>query len=98
MHLATVFFSDNLGGNILYQWVEAAKDFLQEKSLRNTSHGSSNNVRGKVVVDNVANSSMPKIPIHDMDVPSITHGETITDRKSIFQGHAASVTSINQVK
>lgn len=31
-------------------------------------------------------------------VPHITHGETITDRKSIFQGHVAVVSSADDVK
>lgn len=29
--------------------------------------------------------------------PTVTHGTVITDRKSIFQGHAASVTSTEEV-
>jgi hypothetical protein len=29
--------------------------------------------------------------------PTVTHGTVITDRKSIFQGHAANVTSIEEV-
>lgn len=30
--------------------------------------------------------------------PEITHGEIITDRKSVFQGHAAAVRSIDEIK
>uniref|UniRef100_A0A1B6H196 RWD domain-containing protein n=1 Tax=Cuerna arida TaxID=1464854 RepID=A0A1B6H196_9HEMI len=84
-------YLDNIGESIIYQWVEATREFLQIKFLNK-------------------NISEPEPEIIDSDVkmisqePSIIrrleifHGEVITDRKSKFQGHAAVVTSVDQVK
>ena len=36
--------------------------------------------------------------LHDVDIPTIIHGEPFKDRKSIFQAHLAPVTSETQVE
>jgi hypothetical protein len=33
-----------------------------------------------------------------INCPDITHGEVIADRKSIFQGHAAQVQSVDDIQ
>lgn len=90
-------FSDNIGENILYQWVEAAREFLEEKGKLKSEDSV-----GIVAEDNI---NIANISLKDDfgegtsgSVPHITHGETITDRKSIFQGHVATVTSSDDVK
>ncbi|KAG8225827.1 hypothetical protein J437_LFUL005634 [Ladona fulva] len=32
------------------------------------------------------------------ETPPITHGEPITDRKSVFQGHSATIVTVGQVR
>lgn len=90
-NLLFCLLSENIGESILYQWIEAAKDVLQGKSKHNNTE---NHLEDLKDIDDPNTS----LNIKPADVPTITNGEIITDRKSVFQGHVATVTSVNQVK
>lgn len=46
----------------------------------------------------IENQEKSKINSTDNECQPITHGEVIFDRKSSFQGHVATVITINQVQ
>lgn len=91
-----LFFSRScVGENVIYQWVEK----IREESLN------LNRPEPKKVEDNHEDSSAnltenleESIKIENEKCPEIFHGEVIVDRKSSFQGHAAQVHSVDDVK
>lgn len=64
---------------------------LSAQSASSSSSSSSSSFPSSSASASPASSSHPA-------VPRIFHGETIADRKSIFQGHAARVENVEQVK
>lgn len=90
-------YAENAGDAILYQWIEKARDFLNEGIADIPEHDhdtnsdeeptpSSDVISAEKVVERVAEK------IH------ITHGEAIMDRKSTFQAHLAKVKSVDHAK
>ncbi|ETN75951.1 RWD domain protein [Necator americanus] len=79
---------ENLGSPIIYTWVMAIKNFLEAKGQKNREIESRD--FGPTV--SVEPSSCPL----DL-VPTIFHGEVLTDRKSHFQAHLARVFNKNEV-
>ncbi|KAG8246385.1 hypothetical protein J6590_086184 [Homalodisca vitripennis] len=80
-------YLENVGESVIYQWVEALREFLQDRYV------SGNNLK---FVEKVEDSSSPKLSNNNN--LKITHGEPVIDRRSIFQAHAAHITSVEQVK
>ncbi|XP_044149422.1 protein IMPACT [Bufo gargarizans] len=108
-------YVQNLGENILYQWVEKIREFLEEKSKTSVPGPSSIATTEETeTADDIASSS--ELRLDDLltcsvidgsfdtleglgkEVPSIFHGEPISDRRSTFQAHLAPVHSPGQVK
>ncbi|NP_001079068.1 protein IMPACT [Xenopus laevis] len=105
-------YLQNLGENILYQWVEKIREFLVEKSqtsdpgpsLKSTSEETDVGDDCEVSTDELTESFKNSM-IFGMnyssgveEIPPIVHGETISDRRSTFQAHLAPVVSPYQVK
>ncbi|XP_046676099.1 protein IMPACT-like [Homalodisca vitripennis] len=84
-------YLDNIGESIIYQWVEATREFLQMKFLNQTNCDPEPEIVDlDVNMISQETSIISRLEIH--------HGEVITDRKSKFQAHAAIITSVDQVK
>uniref|UniRef100_A0A1B6MFS3 RWD domain-containing protein n=1 Tax=Graphocephala atropunctata TaxID=36148 RepID=A0A1B6MFS3_9HEMI len=86
-------YLDNIGENVIYQWVEACREFLQGKNTNQKNHDSDDSR----VLPSDLTIEVNQEPIEISNL-QIFHGEVITDRKSIFQGHAAVINSVHQVK
>ncbi|KAK6619281.1 hypothetical protein RUM44_003663 [Polyplax serrata] len=83
-------YLQNIGQPVLFQWIDKIKEFLS--SLESSSATPQDSL--ETAADDC------KAPVVEATVSSIEicHGEQITDRKSTFQGHAATVLSINDVR
>ncbi|CAG9792389.1 unnamed protein product [Diatraea saccharalis] len=77
-------YIENIGETVIYQWVEKIREYLQSIKTEEPEK--------KVV--NVT----PSVEEMHVNCPEITHGDVIVDRKSVFQGHAAVVHSLEDVK
>lgn len=95
-------YLENIGESIIYQWIEKIKDILQSKvSLADVEEEETvckkkqkyryHKHKQKVVQETLV------VPLA-VQVPEIIHGEIITDRKSTFQGHVATITSVDEVR
>uniref|UniRef100_A0A803J3W9 Impact RWD domain protein n=1 Tax=Xenopus tropicalis TaxID=8364 RepID=A0A803J3W9_XENTR len=105
-------YLQNLGENILYQWVEKIREFLLGKSqtsdpgpcLKSTSEETDVDDDCEIPAEEL-NESFKNSMLFGLndssgveEIPPIIHGETITDRRSTFQAHLAPVVSPYQVK
>ncbi|XP_053620101.1 protein IMPACT-like [Plodia interpunctella] len=79
-------YLENVGETVIYQWVEKIREVL----LTMKSPEPVKKPQSPVETINMAQL--------EINCPPITHGEVIMDRKSSFQGHAAEVHSIEDVK
>ena len=80
---------------MIFQWVEKVRDIVQQmkkpESYLEVKH--ENMWREETSVEPFC------VPEETTDIGfEISHGLTITDRKSVFQGHLAVVTSVEDVK
>ncbi|KAM5158138.1 protein IMPACT [Mantella aurantiaca] len=107
-------FLQNLGDNILYQWVEKIREFLVDKSktsdpgptLKAATEetetddeiASSSELLNDLLANSVVCGHFDAFEDTEKEVPTIVHGEPISDRRSTFQAHLAPVTSPAQVK
>lgn len=74
---------------MLFQWIEKLKELLE--SWKGDAVDTEKKTEGLQESD----LRKDKVPIRDLKV---THGQLITDRKSVFQGHACTVTSQEDVR
>ncbi|XP_054714131.1 protein IMPACT-like [Uloborus diversus] len=95
-------YCSNAGESIIYLWIEKLKDFAYPMSFLHPQNTAADEV---IEEDNDAepsaalNSTEQEIlEIETDELPPIAHGEPITDRKSVFQAHAAKVLTVQQVK
>ncbi|XP_069477030.1 protein IMPACT isoform X3 [Ambystoma mexicanum] len=100
------------GESILYQWVEKIRELLVEKSWSVDSDGTTQKTTEEVDVNfedelaayqplqEITSPSAFLIFEHpeDEELPPVSHGEPITERRSTFQAHLAPVVSPKQVK
>ncbi|XP_069695439.1 protein IMPACT-like isoform X2 [Periplaneta americana] len=82
-------YLENIGETVIFQWVEKVRELLQQLQLQASSE------EEECVVDLPTECSDTKTK--STAGPEIIHGDTITDRKSVFQGHAAFVFSAEEV-
>ncbi|EEC14059.1 protein IMPACT [Ixodes scapularis] len=82
-------YCDHLGENILFDWVEIARKALLEGTLETRA--------GDVLVDPVALLEINS-EVDSTDEPEIFHGDTLEDRRSVFQAHLAEVHNLRQVE
>ncbi|KAG8225828.1 hypothetical protein J437_LFUL005635 [Ladona fulva] len=84
---------ENLGEPILFLWIDKLRSILQNKKEDVTAEENSELLPGESYSGEVELSREDEI----LETPPITHGETITDRKSVFQGHSATIVTVEQV-
>jgi len=88
-------YFDNLGECVVFLWVEQIRTFLQERS--DNIGDSEEFIESDISLEENLLSTALKNSRLD-DCPKIITGSTIEDRKSVFQGHTASVKSAADVK
>ncbi|XP_044576141.1 protein IMPACT-A-like [Cotesia glomerata] len=82
------------GGPVLYEWIEKIREELQkDKSCKIEQV-----IEHNEVVKKSPKSSKKSNEEKEEKIPEIYHGDVIVDRKSSFQGHAAQVFSVHDVK
>ncbi|XP_071441156.1 protein IMPACT-like isoform X2 [Hetaerina americana] len=86
-------YLENVGEPVLFQWIEKLRCILQKKCEQLNDESS----------NLAASSSLCEVRSAEsedchMEIPLITHGDIITDRKSVFQGHVAAVVTVDQVR
>lgn len=86
------YWCTHLGESILYDWVEIVQGFLVRQERNMSELGESL----PVAVEQLTLDDAPP-EVHHEDEPEIFHGETLVDRRSVFQAHLAAVTSPKQV-
>lgn len=105
-------YVQHVGESILYLWVESVREFLVEKSQSGEAedHQTDNITTEEEVIEDgedVPDFSALKLTenahffmdhLNDEEMPPIKHGNAITDRRSTFQPHLASVVTPRQVK
>ncbi|GFS90382.1 protein IMPACT [Nephila pilipes] len=91
---------ENIGESILYQWIVKIQDFIEGLKDRNSNLQNMKNCHSNFPVSIVSDSDKPDVVPQAVaeELPTVYHGEIITDRKSVFQGHAAAVLSVEQAK
>lgn len=93
-------YVDNLGECVVFLWVEQIRTYLQERRKDDSTECySSDLVDNKETVDTCLDEDLLATALHNSSLcPEITTGGTIEDRKSVFQGHTATVKSADDVK
>lgn len=82
---------DHLGENILFDWVEIARKALLGETLEERADDAPSLVEPVAQLD--INSEVDSV-----DEPEIFHGDTLEDRRSVFQAHLAEVHNLKQVE
>ncbi|XP_068175624.1 protein IMPACT isoform X2 [Antennarius striatus] len=106
-------YVEHVGESILYLWVEKIREFLLEKSQDSETADQPEKVNMTAEEEVDGEEEMPDFSTfklntedpqlfmehaYDEELPPIKHGNTITDRRSTFQPHIASVVTPRQVK
>lgn len=90
-------YLENIGETVIFQWVEKIRELLQQMQLpehfQEEEEGIEDWSEETYYVESV---SIPLKTAHKGF--EIIHGTTITDRKSVFQGHVAIVTTLEDVR
>lgn len=88
-------YIDNLGECVVYLWVEQIRTFLQKRSDSLCDNEDDENIdhslEENILATALLNSGLD-------NTPPIQTGNTIEDRRSVFQGHTAKVRSTDEVK
>ncbi|XP_050554443.1 protein IMPACT-like [Spodoptera frugiperda] len=84
-------YLENVGESVIFQWVEKIREVLQTiKPSKREMNRKKSRSKSKSPTESMTS-------LVESACPEITHAEVIIDRKSIFQGHAAEVHSIDDV-
>ncbi|XP_050554412.1 protein IMPACT-like [Spodoptera frugiperda] len=83
-------YNKHKGEIIVFRWVEEIRNFLFSVEPRQVRNKKTERKKVKSLTNGLCDLQAA--------CPDITHGEVITDRKSSFQGHAARVGSVDDVK
>lgn len=92
-------YLENLGQPVVFLWVECVRDFLnsRQEEIRQYEEDKEE-VLEEIVKQQQVFAEMQKREAVERSVcPVIVSGPTIEDRKSVFQGHTAVVTSQDEV-
>lgn len=103
MYIVFFFIHRTLvGETVIYQWIERIREELQCGEVPDEAVSNADEAveEAQMPVEQfVPETSGPQQCLNTKDdCPTIHHGEVIIDRKSSFQGHAAVVLSVTQVK
>ena len=82
-------YADNAGDPIVYLWAEKVKEFMQSRTIEKEEE----EVNHVTEVERKDEGSVSSV-----ECPVILTGDCIEDRKSVFQGHCAEVSSVDEVK
>nr|CAD7587549.1 unnamed protein product [Timema genevievae] len=85
-------YLENIGECVIFQWIEKIRELLQEQLFAKDQVEENEEVVEDLSV------KLDSVSIDTDELPEIIHGEIITDRRSVFQGHVARVFSTRQVK
>nr|CAD7437923.1 unnamed protein product [Timema bartmani] len=85
-------YLDNIGECVIFQWIEKIRELLQEQLFAKDQVEENEEVVEDLSV------KLDSVSVDTYELPEIIHGEIITDRRSVFQGHVARVFSTRQVK
>jgi len=89
-------YLDNLGESVIFLWVECLRDFLQNSLETSSTDNADEN--DAIISEEIQLIEALKESKIATEVPDIITGDTIEDRKSVFQGHTAVVKSLDEVK
>jgi len=90
-------YLDNLGESVIFLWVECLREFLQNRtSLETSSNDDAEN--DAMISEEIQLIEALKESRITTQCPEIVTGDTIEDRRSVFQGHTAVVKSLDEVK
>ena len=96
---------DNIGETVIYQWIEKARAWLQDKVAPHdsdqVSEVSETEVQDSKNISEEYWTNFTYQKENDSNIssgPNIIHGDPISFKKSTFQGHVASILSTDQVK
>jgi len=93
-------YLDNLGESVVFHWVEEIRTYLQERNDE-TVDSLESHVEQLQLSDALVSieNNLDATVLHGIQpCPEITTGGTIEDRKSVFQGHTATVKTPDDVK
>ena len=93
-------YLENMGQPVVFLWVEFVRDFLNSRreELRQYEEEKEEEVLEEIVKQQEVFAEIQKQDAVEWSVcPVIVSGPTIEDRKCVFQGHAAVVTSQDEV-
>nr|CAD7393074.1 unnamed protein product [Timema cristinae] len=85
-------YLENIGECVIFQWIEKIRELLQGQLFAKDQV-----VESEEVVEDLS-VKLDSVSVDTYELPEIIHGEIITDRRSVFQGHVARVFSTRQVK
>jgi len=87
-------YLENIGEDILFIWVEKAREFLQSQEGCDKPPDAVDAMEENIHAVAVTEDADAK----HVKCPQIVTGSPLEDRKSVFQGHAATVISLAEVK
>lgn len=92
-------YLENLGQSVVFLWVECVRDFLnsRQEELRQYEEEEEEVLEETVKQQEVFAEIQKQEAVARSVCPVIVSGPTIEDRKSVFQGHTAVVSSQDQV-
>ena len=92
-------YLDNIGESIVFHWVEHLRTFLQSRSENSDIRHDTDvaDITSKIAAEIQLSEALEKSKI-STQCPDIVTGDIIEDRKSVFQGHTATVKSVEDVK
>lgn len=90
-------YLDNIGECVVFLWIEEIRTFLQ--SIPSSDDSDSTPAGDKSSQSEESSSICDKLSsLEVVECPDIITGQCFEDRKSVFQGHVAVVTSVIEVK
>lgn len=92
---------DSIGETVLFQWIEKAREWLQDKATPGESQASHSDVEDEEQIPEENWTDFKYQKETSTNVSSglnIIHGDPISFKKSTFQGHVATIISTDQVK
>ncbi|KAJ1519947.1 hypothetical protein ONE63_004181 [Megalurothrips usitatus] len=101
-------YLDNIGETVIFQWVEKAREWLQDRvAVKDAVTAASASFEEVEELENFDGGheiwtkyyeKEDQVSEETLPGPKIIHGDPISFKKSTFQGHVANVTSVDQVK
>lgn len=91
-------WADHAGESILHLWIDKLREYLQSRASAKLEEAEASSKKNDEPSPNKKITLNDSVDESEGECPLITSAEPFSDRKSTFQGHAATVTSVKQVK